>query len=71
VADQKLVEQIAQEFEEIKNAPKIPIIPGQVFRCHLCGGVFSANNLRPFDTHIPERKERVACPNCHPDRSTL
>jgi len=71
VADQKLVEQIAQESKELKEAPKVPLIVGQVRRCHICGQPFNLQQLKPFDTHIPGRIVREACPTCHPDRGTL
>jgi len=68
----ELEQQIAQEAKELKEAPVIQPIIGQVKRCHICGQVFSASDLKPFDTHVPAergRQAREACPNCHPDRS--
>lgn len=61
--------QIKQEAEALRNALVIKPIIGQIMRCHLCGAVFSANDLRPFDTHIPRGTKRLACPNCHPERA--
>jgi hypothetical protein len=60
--------QIAQEAKELKEAPIIKPIVGQVMRCHICGQCFSRNDLKPFDTHVPGSK-RVACPRCHPERT--
>jgi hypothetical protein len=61
---------IAQEKAELESAPKIPIqqFMGITMRCYLCGQIFAAGTLRPFDTHIPNTPPRMACPNCHPDR---
>ena len=64
--------QIEAEAKELKEAPVIQPIIGQVKRCHICGAVFSAHELKPFDTHIPTergKQAREACENCHPDRS--
>jgi hypothetical protein len=55
--------QIAQEEKELKDAPVIQPIVGQVMRCHLCGAVFSRSDLKPFDTHL-RGGARLACPNC-------
>ena len=63
--------QIEQEAKELKEAPVIQPIVGQVKRCHLCGAVYSAQDLKPFDTHIPNSSPRHACPNCHPDRNII
>ena len=60
--------QIEQEAKELKEAPKIQVIVGQVKRCHICGAVFQASDLKPFDSHIPNTMPREACPNCHPNR---
>jgi hypothetical protein len=62
--------QIEQEEKELKEAPVIQPIIGQVHRCHICGAVYSATDLRPFDTHVPNTPPRHACPNCHPERTT-
>jgi hypothetical protein len=66
----ELEAQIVQEAKELAEVPKIPIqqFMGITTRCHLCGQVFSAGTLRPFDSHIPNTPPRMACPNCHPDR---
>jgi hypothetical protein len=74
VAEKTALEiQIEQEEKELKEAPVIQPIIGQVKRCHLCGAVYSANNLQPFDEHIPTERgrpqSREACPNCHPERT--
>lgn len=58
--------QIEAEAKELKEAPKIPVVIGQVKRCHICGAVFNASDLRPFDLHTNAPRE--ACPNCHPAR---
>lgn len=60
--------QIEQEAKELKDAPKIPLVIGQAKRCSICGQVFSSQDLRPFDSHIPNTVPREACPNCHPNR---
>jgi MinD superfamily P-loop ATPase len=68
VADLK--DQIAQEAKELKEAPVIQPIVGQIGRCSICGAVCNANQLKAYDEHLPNMK-RMACPNCHPQRSTL
>ena len=60
---------IEQEAKELKETPVIQPIIGQVKRCHICGAVYSAVDLKPFDAHIPNSAPRHACNNCHPDRS--
>jgi hypothetical protein len=60
--------QIAQEAKELKEAPIIKPIVGQVMRCHICGQCFSPNDLKPFDTHV-QGGTRQACPRCHPERT--
>jgi hypothetical protein len=60
--------QIAQEAKELKEAPVIKPIIGQVMRCHICGQCFSRGDLKLFDTHT--RSPRLACPRCHPERTT-
>jgi hypothetical protein len=66
----ELEAQIAQEAKELAEVPKIPIqqFMGITTRCHICGGVFPAGSLQPFDAHIPNTRLRYACPNCHPNR---
>ena len=65
--------QIDQEAKELKEAPVIQPIVGQVKRCHICGQVYGGQELKPFDAHIPAERgrsqAREACPNCHPDRT--
>jgi hypothetical protein len=65
--------QIEQEAKELKEAPVIQPIIGQVKRCHICGAVVPAVDLRPFDTHIPAEsgrpQAREAGPCCHPERN--
>lgn len=65
--------QIEQEKAELAAVPKIPIIhfmggPGK--RCHLCGKLVNAEDLKPFETQQTQfgPLERMACPNCHPNR---
>jgi hypothetical protein len=60
--------QIAQEAKELKEVPIIKPIVGQVMRCSLCGCCFSRGDLKSFDTHVAGGA-RLACPNCHPERS--
>jgi hypothetical protein len=62
--------QIEQEKKELEAVPKIPVqhYMGTTLRCHLCGQVFPAGTLQPFDEHIPGVKPRMACPSCHPNR---
>ena len=62
--------QIEAEAKELKEAPVIQPIIGQVKRCHICGAVFSATDLKSFDEHVSNFKPREACPNCHPNRDT-
>lgn len=62
---------IAQEAKELKEAPAIKPIIGQVMRCHICGQCFSRNDLKPYDTHIVKSETRLACPRCHPQRSAV
>jgi MinD superfamily P-loop ATPase len=64
---------IEQEAKELKEAPVIKPIIGQVMRCHICGQCFSAQDLKTFETMSTHRGsvDRVACPNCHPQRGTL
>jgi hypothetical protein len=69
VADEKLATLIAQEARELAAAPVIRPVVGMVKRCHICGQVFSANELKLYDTHVPQGKPREACPRCHPDRN--
>jgi len=59
---------IEAEAKELKEAPRIQPIIGQVKRCHICGQVFPATDLQPFDSHIPNTIPRTACRNCHPNR---
>ena len=66
----QLESQIAQEAKELNDAPAIQPIVGQVMRCHICGQVFSAQQLKPFDQHV-QGQVRLACPNCHPQRGVL
>lgn len=66
----QLEAQIAQEAKELKEAPVIRPIVGQVMRCHICGQCFSAQQLKPFDQHV-QGAARLACPNCHPERGVL
>lgn len=66
----ELKDQIEQEKKELEAAPVIQPIVGQIKRCHICGGVFSSQQLKPFDTHLPGLV-REACQNCHPQRSIL
>lgn len=65
----KLEMQIEQEAKELKEAPVIQPIIGQVKRCHLCGAVYKVTDLLPFDMHVRGAKPREACPNCHPERA--
>jgi hypothetical protein len=62
--------QIQQEAKELAGVPKIPIqtFMGAIKRCHICGQISSAEELKPFDTHIDPSLAREACPNCHPHR---
>ena len=60
--------QIEQEAKELKEAPVIQPIVGQVMRCHICGQCFSRNDLKPFDIHV-QGGMRQACPLCHPERT--
>ena len=69
----KLELQIEAEAKELKEVPKIPIqqfFGGPTERCHLCGRVVPASELRDFDTHIPYTLPRKACKHCHPNRGT-
>ena len=72
IARTQLEAQIAQEAKELKEAPVIQPIVGQVKRCHLCGQVFSSEQVKPFREGFHEvhtgHIAREACPNCHPDR---
>jgi hypothetical protein len=65
----QLEAQIAQEAKELTEAPVIKPIVGQVMRCHICGQCFKPTDLKPYDTHIPQGPLRLACPNCHPERT--
>lgn len=58
---------IEQESKELAEAPVIQPIVGQVMRCHICGQCFAAQELKPFDQHV-EGSNRLACPNCYPNR---
>lgn len=65
--------QIEAEAKELAEVPKIPIHKffGAHRRCHICGQIFEAEDLKPFDAHvIPQNHptSRSACPNCHPQR---
>lgn len=64
----KLELQIEQEAKELKEAPAIKPIVGQVMRCSICGQCFSRSDLQLYDTHVPRGGARLACPNCHPNR---
>lgn len=66
--------QIEQEKAELDAVPKIPVqqfMGGPMVRCHMCGAVCHPELLKPFETvqtqHGP--LERLACPNCHPNRN--
>jgi len=67
----ELAEQIAHEAEVLFNAPVIKAVVGQASRCHLCGRVVPASDLKLFDEHIRNSKPRLACSLCHPQRSSL
>ena len=66
----QLEAQIAQEAKELKEAPVIKPVIGRVMRCHICGSVVSANELKPFDQHV-QGGTRLACPDCHPARGVF
>lgn len=70
---EQLDAQMKQEAQELKEAPVIQPIVGQALRCHICGQVFHAQQLKSFETVDSTRGpvERVACPNCHPNRGRL
>lgn len=61
--------QIDQEAKELANVPKEPIYKfrGMHSRCHICGQVKNADEMKPYDTHI-RGTVRQACKACHPQR---
>jgi hypothetical protein len=40
---------IDRERKELDEAPKIPVIVGEVVRCHLCGRIVPAEQLNQFE----------------------
>lgn len=58
-----------KEAEELKNAPKVPIMGAIVGRCHICGQICDIADLEPFDMHVGHGVERRAGPCCHPYRT--
>ena len=62
--------QIEAEAKELADVPKVPIQQffGAHKRCHICGQLYNAEDMKPFDTHIHPSLAREACPNCHPHR---
>ncbi len=62
-----LAAQVDREAKELRDAPVVEPILGEIRRCYICGQVCRAADLRPFDTHIGHT--RLACPRCHPERA--
>lgn len=71
MASDTLVAQIAREAEELQSVPKLPIAQFILTprRCHLCGKVVPLAELQPFYDAAPGTQPRLACSQCHPDRS--
>ena len=76
MASDDLLQQIARESEELSNVPKLPLsqfLTLTARRCHICGRVVQQSDLAPFETQSTAHGPitRLACPWCHPQRSTV